>query len=300
MERFQQKVVQFGALVCFALVVCNPIAGKNDICAAISRENSESQGSSEWQRYRVENENFSVLLPVVPAMTTASVYLDQQTNRRERIIGAYADGVVYAIHTFESKSLSLDQLIQRFASGQQIESMTVDGLVGKLSRFENADRLGITAFFKTGGNLYVFRAFGARLANPEAGISKFSSSISFGKPIEGRQIVDGAGEQPTAQGNPLDHVFTGKEVTRKATVITKPEPRYTERARVEQITGTVTLRAVFSSTGAVTNIHAVSELPDGLTERAIGAAQQIRFIPAVKDGRFVSMWIELQYNFNLY
>jgi hypothetical protein len=26
----------------------------------------------------------------------------------------------------------------------------------------------------------------------------------------------------------------------------------------------------------------------------------LKFIPAVKDGRFVSMWIQLEYNFNLY
>jgi TonB family protein len=83
-------------------------------------------------------------------------------------------------------------------------------------------------------------------------------------------------------------------------VLSKPEPTYTEAARKNQITGTVILRAVFSSGGSVTNIHAVSGLPDGLTERAIAAAKQIRFVPATKDGRPVSMWMELQYNFNLY
>jgi len=89
-------------------------------------------------------------------------------------------------------------------------------------------------------------------------------------------------------------------VTERARVIFKPEPQYTEDARRNQITGTVTLRAVFSSSGQVTNIHAVSGLPDGLTERAIAAARSIRFVPATKDGHPVSMWMELQYNFNLY
>jgi len=260
----------------------------------------KDKADSAWQRYTVSDEDFAVLLPVVPAMTTSSVSIDKHTTRRERLIGAYADGVVYAIHTFEKKSLSLDGLIQRFASGQPIESLTVDGRVGKLSRFENEDRLGITAFFETDKNLYVFEAVGARFANPEPGISKFTSSISFGKTFEGRQIVDGPGEQTTPPGIPSDRVFPGKEVTLKVKVITKPEPTYTNTARTNQITGTVVLRAVFSSAGAVTNIHAVSELPDGLTDRAIEAARQIRFIPASKDGRFVSMWIQLEYNFNLY
>lgn len=110
----------------------------------------------------------------------------------------------------------------------------------------------------------------------------------------------GGGPGGGGGGTDYSRIFSGKEVTSKARVLEKPEPTYTEAARKNQITGTVVLRAVFSSSGTVTNIHAVSGLPDGLTERAIAAAKQIRFIPAQKDGHPVSMWMELQYNFNLY
>jgi len=110
----------------------------------------------------------------------------------------------------------------------------------------------------------------------------------------------GGGPGGGGGGTDYNRIFSGKEVNSKARVLAKPEPTYTESARKNQITGTVVLRAVFSSSGAVTNIHAVSGLPDGLTERAISAAKQIRFVPATKDGRPVSMWMELQYNFNLY
>ena len=94
--------------------------------------------------------------------------------------------------------------------------------------------------------------------------------------------------------------MSGKLVSLKPVVVAKPEPTYTEDARRHQITGTIVIRCVFTSSGAVTNIVAMSTLPDGLTEKAIAAAQQIRFIPAVKDGRFVSMYMQLEYNFNLY
>jgi hypothetical protein len=50
----------------------------------------------------------------------------------------------------------------------------------------------------------------------------------------------------------------------------------------------------------VTSIKAVNPLPYGLTERAIAAAHEIKFIPAVKDGHTVSQWIQIEYNFNLY
>ena len=116
----------------------------------------------------------------------------------------------------------------------------------------------------------------------------------------GSRNEGGGGPGGGGGGTDYNKVFSGREVTSKARVLSKPEPTYTEAARKNQITGTVVLRAVFSSGGSVTNIHAVSGLPDGLTERAIAAAKQIRFVPATKDGRPVSMWMELQYNFNLY
>ncbi len=101
-------------------------------------------------------------------------------------------------------------------------------------------------------------------------------------------------------GDDPNRVYSTKDVTSKARILNKPEPQYTEEARKNQVTGTVVLRAVFAANGAVTNIKAVKGLPDGLTEKAIAAARQIKFVPAQKDGRAVSQYIQIEYNFNLY
>src|ERR1043165_2293 len=90
------------------------------------------------------------------------------------------------------------------------------------------------------------------------------------------------------------------EVEQRARLLAKPEPQYTEEARRNQVSGTVTLRAIFSSTGEVVQIRALNTLPFGLTERAIAAARQIKFVPAMKDGHPVSVRMQLEYNFNLY
>ncbi|MBA2731430.1 MAG: energy transducer TonB [Acidobacteria bacterium] len=66
------------------------------------------------------------------------------------------------------------------------------------------------------------------------------------------------------------------------------------------MSGTVVLRAVFSANGMVTNITTVSGLPHGLTERAMEAAKKIKFSPATKNGRPVSQYIQIEYNFSLY
>ena len=94
--------------------------------------------------------------------------------------------------------------------------------------------------------------------------------------------------------------FSGNEVTTKARVLSKPEPSYTQRARENQVTGTVILRAIFASDGQIKYIFVLRGLPDGLTEASIAAAKRIKFAPATIKGKPVSMWMQLEYNFNLY
>jgi TonB family protein len=109
---------------------------------------------------------------------------------------------------------------------------------------------------------------------------------------------EGSGTGSGASG--IGESYPPSEVDQRARVLKKPEPQYTEEARRNQITGTVLLRAVFASSGEVVQIRALNSLPFGLTERAIAAAQQIQFIPAMKNGRAVSVYMHLEYNFNLY
>jgi len=122
--------------------------------------------------------------------------------------------------------------------------------------------------------------------------------------IGGNENKPGGGGKGGSLGNnpntDIERVFRQSEVDVRARVLSKPEPQYTEEARRNQIAGTVILSVVFSRTGEVTNIRAVQTLCCGLTERAIAAARQIRFVPAVRNGQTVPTHMQLEYNFNLY
>jgi TonB family protein len=142
---------------------------------------------------------------------------------------------------------------------------------------------------------------------PGQGIGE-GSGPGFGPGIGGniggdRKGIGGDGPGGSRDdGNPddSDHVYRVPQVTERARVLAKPEPQYTEAARRNAIVGSVVLRAVFSRTGEVKNIRAIQALPFGLTERAIAAARLIRFRPATRDGRAVNVYMQLEYNFNLY
>src|SRR5215212_6828848 len=113
---------------------------------------------------------------------------------------------------------------------------------------------------------------------------------------------DGGGGPGGGGGGGVDYSrpFRQNEVTRKALITFKPEPGFTEEARKNNVTGVVRLRAILHASGGIQSISVVKGLPDGLTEKAISAARQIRFTPAEKDGRAVSQYVVLEYNFNIY
>ena len=119
----------------------------------------------------------------------------------------------------------------------------------------------------------------------------------------------GRGGPPVYNPNPVrrnpgntdyNRVFNGREVNLTVRILEKPEPVYTAAARNNQVTGTVVLSVVLTASGQVTDIKVVTGLPDGLSEAAIAAARRLKFTPALLDGRPVSMYMQLQYNFNLY
>lgn len=95
-------------------------------------------------------------------------------------------------------------------------------------------------------------------------------------------------------------VFTSKELTTKARIVSRPEPHYTEAARAADISGEVMLRAILAGDGSVKHILVLRALSHGLTQEAIKAAQQIKFEPATKDGRTVSQVVTIVYNFSIY
>lgn len=186
--------------------------------------------------------------------------------------------------------------------------------------------------FRTGEHAYIVSAF-AEVGRQEA-VKKFLDSFALSAKPEGQLVIAGppvlapfrvSDAEPKPKGEPKpratpapsptpatsdaappppaadpNRALAAREVARKAVIVFKPEPGYTEKARKNDVEGVVRLKMVLGADGRVSDIVLVKKLPDGLTERALLAAQHILFIPAQKDGRRVSQWITVEYSFNIY
>jgi TonB family protein len=82
-------------------------------------------------------------------------------------------------------------------------------------------------------------------------------------------------------------------------ILYKEQAEYTQKARDRGIEGKVILAVVFQADGKITGIKVIQGLPDGLTEKAIEAAQKIRFEPAMKAGVPVNVRGKVDYKFSL-
>jgi TonB family protein len=83
-------------------------------------------------------------------------------------------------------------------------------------------------------------------------------------------------------------------------ILYREKATYTDAARNAGIYGTVILMVVFADDGVLKHIVAIQGLSHGLTEQAIAAARKIRFTPAMRDGKPMSMIGSLEFSFNLY
>lgn len=101
--------------------------------------------------------------------------------------------------------------------------------------------------------------------------------------------------QPTGFGDarpadrPAAPVTRAPVSTTPVDVLFKPIPAYTDDARARGIQGDVVLEVEFSAAGALRVVRVVRGLGYGLDELAVQAARQIRFKPALENGRPVDV-----------
>lgn len=85
------------------------------------------------------------------------------------------------------------------------------------------------------------------------------------------------------------------------------KPEYTEKARKRGVEGSVRLNVEFLASGEIGKVTLSSESSKkkklskyGLVDQAIAAARKVKFIPAMKDGKAITVTKTVEFNFNLF
>jgi TonB family protein len=103
--------------------------------------------------------------------------------------------------------------------------------------------------------------------------------------------------QPTPEE--VERNKTKENADKTPTPTNQPRPNYTEVARMNRVQGIVRLRLQVDDKGVVRKIRVLAHLPYGLTQEAMVAAAQLRFKPAMKDGKAIVKWVVVEVAFQL-
>lgn len=275
---------------------------------------AEGAAAGSWTRYTYPGEEFSVELPSAPAVSHLSRNIPNTVDKTEegRAFGLYADGVVFILISYDRprESESLEHFANLLWGGSAgltaAGDVSLGGFPGRAYNLSSPPLRGVGRVFRTRKHAYLLKAFSDEEGH-EPAFDRFANSFALGGAPAGKSMADespglrGGGQlAPHAPGAAVNGPYRSAEMAKKALIVFKPEPGYTEEARRNNTSGVVRLRAVLSSSGAVTNLTVMKDLPDGLTEKAVSAARRILFFPAVKDGRRVSQYVVLEYAFHIY
>ncbi|HYV25804.1 MAG TPA: energy transducer TonB [Pyrinomonadaceae bacterium] len=262
-----------------------------------------SATQSQWIAFVPQDEDFTATIPAGPTMRNYPIYNNGPFDKREKVLAhheysGYGDGLIFVIQSYKAEhpeKLAANQLnlINETDVFQRIQlgDVTAD-LFHTIVPSRFASYTKQTLRFMTPKHLYVIGLMTLEENNPS--VDRFITGIKM------RSSGDRVTPIEARVENPSTNVWSAKDVTRKAVVVWKSEPWYTDAARAHRVVGTVVVQAVFGENGYVSDITVVRGLKDGLDESAIDAARNIRFFPAEKDGKRVGQRTQLEFNFDLY
>jgi TonB family protein len=268
-------------------------------------QSATGQTDREWLRLAPDGEEFSAMIPALPSVMTQpenySFEVGGEKVLERRNYAGYVNGFVFVIESYKaSRPQKILKPIFQFATARASfeRNVMVDGSMTREYKSNNAAFYGRILCLLAKRHVYVLTLAARDEKNDLS--EHFLNSFTLNDQSVPRTQEGMERQIPLSAPGSAVAVVSTKEVTRKAAIVWKPEPSYTEQARRDQLTGTVFLQAIFAADGQVAGVKVIAGLPDGLTEKAVEAARNIRFFPAEKDGRLVSLELKLEYNFNLY
>ena len=291
-----------------------------------------AQDTSDWTEQSPEGEAFRVTIPPIISVTphrdrfngmnvSGKLYTTTHGSGSYRIwsledaaltnstpgdTDAYLDACADLVweSLLKSEREQIEKANKKFTSMQyRRELLLGQATAGREYSIMMDITRGVVHFYSHQNRIYVLVATVPAFVSVQEDRFLKSFTLTNQKPaaIDAGPMLFPPGDRPLPYGDPnYNRIFGPREVTLKARILSKPAPQYTESARRYGVSGVVALKATLARTGEVTDIQVNKKLPHGLTRRAIAAARQIRFSPAIKDGHPVSQYILIEYNFHLY
>lgn len=292
---------------------------------------------SEWQNFQPVQEEFYVEFP--QKVVNKSDF-DEKGVLTEGFYKTLFNRTYFFVHSGNEKTFVISDMLKRFARAYAPDESAkkIGNFSGVVYTFrDDEDFYHKLLEIKAKDRSYIFHAI-SETRNDDA-VEKFFDSIRFADKI-GEEKKSPAVEKMVAPANKNTAVFpvgngsgngmgSGSGIgygtgigdgvgagsgggtttnsrpvvpnqTSPIKILSKPRANYTDLARLCMVEGALRVRVTFLANGEIGTVTPVTKLPFGLTKSAILAARKLRFEPAFKEGRPISVTKSVEYTFTLY
>jgi Tfp pilus assembly protein PilX len=274
---------------------------------------SAATRSVEWQVIN-NNSEFSIAIPQGYESYSANGYNIAKGVRIDKriIVTRLINGVLLTLDFYEGNAKDIQkELISRITSSddpyQAVRSEDFGGISLDYYRKTNDRHTWIEQLYTTKKTVYDVQSIASRENDPIVMTFLRSVQLENGGTVvlpnvpkaDGKKVIG----KPTEEIDEIPLVrdetpFKGKP-DRGVIIVSKPRPSYSMEALGERASGEVILRILFSASGKIMQTEVVTGRPV-FWKSSVDAALRIRYIPAVKDGKLVSVWKQIGYTFSTF
>jgi hypothetical protein len=279
--------------------------------------------TNNWTRVSSDDGEFSI---EVPAKYNFFYDKDGFRNSKETnnyklqnmyLLNSIEDGALLSFESYESKKGGLDALYEGDKRHPQnvnvnFSEIKSNGTTIRQITTTTDKSYCLRQYFNSKSHIYVLTVASKNSANPT--MKRFLDSLVFKPDTKEKPDTNSALfsslkvttiKISQAASNGKDTKVSlpdlpAAEGVEPLILIKKPIPAYTDVARMNQIQGTIQIRATFSEDGFIPKMEIIKSLPEGLLRQAIFALLRVKFLPQTKDGKVETVTKVLEYNFSIY
>ena len=262
--------------------------------------------AQDWKIFTTPAKEFSASMPDKNMIFRRGEYTTGGTVVSETIeIGAFYRGCAMVVRIFSTdnpQAILSEETRKLSYRDAKRNSVKVRGIKAQSFINQSGDSYFEALGLISKNRLYLIQA-GARKED-NAYLKHFLASINL-KGMAGSTQPSDISSFSTKPPDSLSPATTSENQPEPATPSLRPviiyaaKAVYNDRARLNRVQGTILVSVVFTTDGEVTNVKIIRGLPDGLDEQAISAVQRIRFLPAEKNGKPVSVRMSMEFSFAL-
>ena len=278
------------------------------LTASVIAAQIPSSQKIKWQGLIGKENEFFFLIPEgFQISDDGEIYVGKKPNyirvKNKRTVSRYINGIVLMMDLFEGKINEIQPALAEITESASLKEETINGFQVKSYLKKFSDFTWEQQHFFNKGSLYVMHAVyrnerssivenffkSVRLVNKEQVVAPNFPKDTKKNLLNARlpDIVQESGSEEIAE-----------QPDKKAIILYRPKPSFKmEFGRSNS--GIVKLKVLLSASGKVMKVETVSSPNITLADGVRLSAEHLVFLPAEKNGKFVSSWETIEYEFQI-